>query len=184
MASRRSCWVRKTTVNAIVGTAASSIPRTPPSASESCLRTTCSTVCVVASVTDGSPRPQLVARVVHHPLVVLDADAALDPQDASGSDASDAPPSEPHHADRARAVVQLRLEGRHAPARTQRDGLQRALDHDALAVRRLVDRDEPGLAGVLAQLAGLVALLVRPAADRRAQTALVLRHAPSVVSRR
>src|SRR3954468_7167884 len=107
MASRRSCWVRKTTVNAIVGTAASSMPRTPPNASESCLRTTCSTVCVVASVTSGSPRPQLVARVVHPPLVVLDADATLDPEDASGSDASDAPRPEPDHADRAGAVVEL-----------------------------------------------------------------------------
>src|SRR3954454_1207089 len=140
MASRRSCWVRKTTVKAIVGTAASSMPRAPPSASESCLRTTCSTVWVVPAVTGGSPRPQLVARVVHHALVVLDADAALDPEHASGSDASDASAPEPDHADRAGAVVELRLQGGDAPARAQGDGPQRALHHDPLAVGCLVDR--------------------------------------------
>ena len=47
-ASRSSRVVSHSTVNAIVGTAASSIPRRPPRAVASCLRTTSSTVSVVA----------------------------------------------------------------------------------------------------------------------------------------
>src|SRR3954447_15443372 len=101
------------------------MPRTPPSASESCLRTTSSTVWVVAPVTSRPPRPspgtspgsQAVAGVVHDALVVLEADTPLAPDGSTWRDAPDAPASEPHDADRTGSVVQLCLECRHAAAR-------------------------------------------------------------------
>ena len=99
-----------------------------------------------------------------------------------GRDAADPAPPEPDHADRAGAVVQLGLERRDSAARTEGDCLQGALDDDLLAVGCLVDGHQAGLPGVLAELLGLLAFLVRPATDGRAQATLVLGHVRSVVS--
>ena len=85
-------------------------------------------------------RDQLVARVVHDPDAVVDADPALDLDRPAGLDPGDPAPAQPDHGDHAGAVVELGLEGRHAAARAQGDGAQRAAQADPLAVGRVGDR--------------------------------------------
>ncbi len=118
-AVRRSFVVSHRTVKMIVGTAASIMPRRPPRALESWLRTTASTVSTDASELSAheAVTDQLVARVVHEPVPVGDADPSLDLDPAAGRDPGDPPTAEPDDRDHAGAVVQLRLESGYAATR-------------------------------------------------------------------
>src|SRR3990170_2156139 len=79
-------------------------------------------------------RTQVVTRVVDDTLATVYADPPGDPDRPAGEDPGDPSTTEPQHDDRAAAVVELGLEGRHAAARTQRHGAQRPLHGDLLAV--------------------------------------------------
>src|SRR3954454_8895017 len=147
--SRRSRVETKAMVNSRVGTAASSMPRRPPRAWESRLRTTSSTVPVPTGVAVGTRLLQLVAGVEHHPRLVLHADPADDLDRASRLDAGDPPTTQPDEGDQARAVVQLGLERGHSATGPEGHRAQAAAQLHALPVVGLDDRAAAGLDGVL-----------------------------------
>ena len=185
--------VRKGTVNVMVGIAASSMPRRPPSAAESCLRTTCSTVC------RRCRGMRLVSRRLRRwgsqcfpgvlePLSTSARSAGCTspgrgparrcgPRRGSPSrrDAGDPSAAKPDDADRAGAVVQLGLERRHPP---------RGRRVTVFKVPCTTTLWRSGACSMVTRPAFRVSLrssfaphvLVRPAADRGAQAALVLRH--------
>src|SRR5689334_5307384 len=79
-------------------------------------------------------RTELVARVEHHPVAVDDPDPAGSGQLRARVDAGDLAPAQPDQLHRAGSVVQLALQGRYAAARAERDGAQRAVQRDDLAI--------------------------------------------------
>src|SRR4051794_4037351 len=157
--------VSQSTVKTRVGTAASIIPRRPPSAWPSCWRTNDSTVSVVGapvwwagtagSWVIGRSRQQLVTRVVDDPVATVPADPALDLQRPAGRDGRDLAAPEPDQHQGVGAVEQLGLEGRHPAPGPERDRLERAAQAHRLAVLAVGDEVAVPLARGGAQLAGV-----------------------------
>src|SRR4051795_12652289 len=98
------------TVKPSVGMAPSTIPRFPPSAFDSWLRTNVSSVTAGATSVTGSAL-ELIPRVVDDPASVVAGHPSRHDQPHAGLDARDLAPSEPHERHHARAVVQRRLQG-------------------------------------------------------------------------
>src|SRR4051794_27744332 len=136
------------TMNAMVGSDASSMPRQPPSCSRTRWRSKVGDVAAGSSscasstlrspspVTGGRPAPgaQLVPGVVDDLPAVERGEAPAGRHRAPRLDARDPPAAQPDERDRARTVEQLRLERRHRLPRGVDDRLQPAGHGDDLAL--------------------------------------------------
>src|SRR3954453_12539390 len=127
-----------TPTNTTAGSPLSTSPRLPPSCSTSAGPSGCSPEMVRSSSTGSAASPgasgtggaQLVGRVVDGRPAVLVRQPAAGDERAAGLDAADPPAPQPDQRDGAGAVVQLRLERRHAGARPQHHRAQLAGDAD------------------------------------------------------
>src|SRR5450759_1876456 len=114
---------RKTITKTRPGTTDSASPRTPPTASWS-ENSSPSTAPIPRPVVGADrsltgTRLQLVARVEHRGPAVEDADQPADPHPSARLDPGDLAPTEPDQVECSRAVVQSRLQGEQAIARTK-----------------------------------------------------------------